>query len=214
MPISTQGKLLRAIESKKIERLGSNKSIDLDVRFISATNKDLSKQILEGDFREDLLYRINTLTLYIPPLRERREDLPALIDFFIRKIEANQKKRILEIDKEVMDFLLRYDYPGNIRELKNLIERMIALSKDGKVTVNELLMPIVSKEQNILLNNYGKSLKDARSDFERNFIFEVLKNNNGNVTKTADQLKISTRQLWNKINEYMIDLEEVRNLSI
>lgn len=211
LPVTTQGKLLRAIESRKIERLGSNKSIDLDVRFISATNKDLAEKITEGDFREDLLYRINTLTLKIPPLRERREDLPAFIDFFIEKIGKDQKKMNIKVDEEVMNFLLNYDYPGNVRELKNIIERMIALSKDGIVTVNELLMPIVSKEKTMLVkNNYEKSLKDARDDFERNYIYEVLKNNHGNVAKTSDELKISTRQLWNKINEYKISPDEMR----
>lgn len=209
LPIVTQGKLLRAIESRKIERLGSNKSIDLDVRFISATNKDLSKQIIEGDFREDLLYRINTLTLNIPPLRERREDLPALIKFFIKKIEKDQKKKIKQVDDEVMDFLLGYEYPGNIRELKNITERMIALSKNGVVTVNEILMPIGCEDKKKLINNNcEKTLKKARSNFEKNFISEALKNNKGNVTKTADELEISTRQLWNKINKYEIELEK------
>lgn len=209
LPIVTQGKLLRAIESRKIERLGSNKSIDLDVRFISATNKDLSKQIVEGDFREDLLYRINTLTLNIPPLRERREDLPSLIKFFIKKIEMDQKKKIKKVDDEVMDFLLGYNYPGNIRELKNITERMIALSKDGVVTVNEILMPIGCVDKKKLINNNcEKTLKKARSNFEKTFISEALKNNNGNVTKTADELEISTRQLWNKINKYDIELEK------
>ncbi len=213
LPVTTQGKLLRAIESRKIERLGSNKSIDLDVRFISATNKDLAEKITEGDFREDLLYRINTLTLKIPPLRERREDLPAFIDFFIEKIGKDQKKMNIKVDEEVMNFLLNYDYPGNVRELKNIIERMIALSKDGIVTVNELLMPIVSKEKTMLVkNNCEKSLKDARDDFERNYIYEVLKNNHGNVAKTSDELKISTRQLWNKINEYKISPDEMRGI--
>lgn len=213
LPIATQGKLLRAIESRKIERLGSNKSIDLDIRFISATNKDLSKQIVEGDFREDLLYRINTLTLDIPPLRKRREDLPALIDFFVRKIEIDQKKRNIKINDEVMNFLLSYDYPGNIRELKNIIERMIALSKDGIVTSNELLMPIaLGNKIGALDGNYHKTLKKARIEFESNFIYESLKKNNGNVTKTAEVLEISTRQLWNKINEYMIGLDEIRDL--
>jgi len=211
LPLATQGKLLRAIENKKIERLGSNKSIDLDVRFISATNKDIAKLIEEGKFREDLLYRINTLTINIPPLRERREDLPALIDFFFRKIQVEQKKKVVNIDKEVMEFLLSYDYPGNVRELKNLIERMIALSKGNRVTLNELLMPIVSKEQDILINNYGKSLKDARAEFEKNFIHEILKSNKGNVSKTSYDLEISTRQLWNKIGEYEINLDKMRN---
>ncbi|WP_053955428.1 sigma-54-dependent transcriptional regulator [Inediibacterium massiliense] len=210
LPIVTQGKLLRALESRKVERLGSNKTIDLDVRFISATNKDLSKQIVEGDFREDLLYRINTLTLNIPPLRERREDLPELIRFFIKKIEMDQKKKIKKIDDEVMGFLLGYDYPGNIRELKNIIERMIALSKDGVITVNEILMPIGCVQKRKLMdNNCEKTLKEARANFEKIFILEALKNNNGNVTKTADELEISTRQLWNKINQYKIELEKV-----
>ena len=206
LPLATQGKLLRAIESRKIERLGSNKSVNLDVRFISATNKNPDKQIIEGDFREDLLYRINTLTLNIPPLRERREDLPALIEFFVKKIEIDQKKKINKIDDEVMNFLLQYDYPGNIRELKNITERMIALSKDGVVTVNEILMPIGNADgKKHIRNNYGKTLKDARSNFEHGYISEVLKNNNGNVAKTADELDISARQLWNKINQYEIE---------
>ena len=210
LPMATQGKLLRAVESRKIERLGSNKLIDLDVRFISATNKDLSKQIVEGDFREDLLYRINTLTLYIPPLRERREDLPALINFFIKKVQKDQKKKIKKVDDEVMNFLLGYDYPGNIRELKNITERMIALSKDGVVTINEILMPIgCADKKKLINNNCEKALKKARSNFEKIFISEALKNNNGNVAKTAEALEISTRQLWNKINQYKIELEKV-----
>lgn len=210
LPIVTQGKLLRAIESRRIERLGSNKTIDLDVRFISATNKDLSQQILEGDFREDLLYRINTLTLHIPSLRERREDIPALINFFIKKTEMDQKKKIRHVDDGVMNFLLKYDYPGNIRELKNIVERMIALSKAGIVTVNEILMPISCVDENMSQDNdYKKSLQNARSDFEKNFIEEALKNNNWNVSRTADELEISSRQLWNKINKYKMELKKV-----
>ncbi len=208
LPIATQGKLLRAIESRRIERLGSNKSVNLDIRFISATNKIPEKQISEGEFREDLFYRINTLTLNIPPLRERREDLPALIDFFVDKIEKDQKKKIIRIDDAVMTFLLRYDYPGNIRELKNIIERMIALSKDGVVTVNEILMPIDYDNNSKVCDISGKSLKVARSNFEQVYIQEALNNNNGNVAKTAEELEISTRQLWNKINQYEISREK------
>ena len=214
LPIMTQGKLLRAIESRKIERLGSNKSIDLDVRFISATNKDLSKAIIEGGFREDLLYRINTLTLEIPPLRDRREDLPALIDFFIRKTETDQKKKVVRVEDEVMDFLLSYNYPGNIRELKNVIERMITLSRDGVITIKDMLMPIDCKPSNQGSQIREKSLKKARDSFERNFIQEALTANKGNVTKTSEELKISTRQLWNKISQYKIDLDTVNKNSL
>lgn len=209
LPIATQGKLLRAIESRKIERLGSNKSINLDVKFISATNKDLEKQILKGVFRDDLLYRINTLTLYIPPLRKRREDLPALIKFFIKKIEIEQKKKIKRVDDDVMDFLLHYDYPGNIRELKNITERMIALSKDGLITINEILMPVGDVIEKNTTEQIGvKALKKARSNFECDFILKALKNNEGNVVRTAKELNISTRQLWNKISEYKIDCKK------
>ncbi len=209
LPTTTQGKLLRAIESKTIERLGSNKLIDLDVRFISATNKDLSKGIAEGRFRDDLLYRINTLTIDIPPLRKRVEDLSPLIEFFIKRFEAEQKKKITRVDKDVMDYLLRYDYPGNIRELKNIIERMIALSKDGRITLNDLLMPLNKGDKELDLDK-GKSLKDARSDFEKKYIYDILIRNKVNVVKASDELKISTRQLWNKINEYSIDLNQMR----
>lgn len=213
LPIKTQGKLLRAIESKTIERLGSNKSIDLDVRFISATNKDLPKAIEEGLFRDDLLYRINTLTLTIPPLRERREDLPALIAFFVRKFESEQKKKISRIDEEVMDFLLSYDFPGNIRELKNVIERMIALSNNGAISINELLMPLDYRKNKPRVNSFEKSLKKARDAFEISFINEALSHNKWNVAKTAKELEISTRQLWNKINQYGLNTKEVKDFS-
>lgn len=214
LPIMTQGKLLRAIESRKIERIGSNKSIDLDVRFISATNKDLSKAIIEGGFREDLLYRINTLTLEIPPLRDRREDLPALIDFFIRKTETDQKKKVVKVEDEVMDFLLSYNYPGNIRELKNVIERMITLSRDGVITIKDMLMPIDCKPTNQGNGVIEKGLKKARDSFEKKFIQDALAANKGNVTKTSEELKISTRQLWNKISQYKIDLDTVNKNSL
>ena len=131
IPLSLQGKLLRVLENRTIERVGSNKPIALDIRLISATNKDLEEEITRGLFREDLLYRINTMTVTVPPLRRRKEDLPDMIEFFIRKIEKEQKKKILDIEPLTLDFLYQYDYPGNIRELKNLLERMVALSDDG-----------------------------------------------------------------------------------
>ncbi|MEN1761594.1 sigma-54 dependent transcriptional regulator [Anoxynatronum sibiricum] len=203
LPLSTQGKLLRAIESRKIQRLGSNKSLSLDIRFISATNKHLNQLIAEGTFREDLLHRINTLTLTIPPLRERKEDLPSLIQFFIQKIEQEQKKKVSHVDQNVMDFLLSYDYPGNIRELKNIIERMIALSKDGRLTSSEILLPAGNScaspvQQDDILH----PLKEARAFFEKNYIRKALERHGGNVAKTSKTLDISTRQLWNKLNQY------------
>ena len=207
LPLMTQGKLLRALETRSIERIGSNKRIHLDVRFIFATNKDLNKEIEQGLFRDDLLYRINTLTLTIPPLRERREDLPGLIEFFVKKTELDQKKKDIRIDDQVMDHLLRYDYPGNIRELKNIIERMIALSRGGRVTMDELMLPGGSG-----YSMFGRgeitTLREARGEFEKKYIEAALHKNDWNVEKCAAVLGITSRQLWNKIGQYELHRPE------
>ena len=204
LPVTTQGKLLRALETRSIERVGSNKRIPLDVRFIFATNKDLDKEIEAGNFRDDLLYRINTLTLTIPPLRDRREDLPGLIDFFIKQTAIDQKKKDVSVDDDVMEFLLSYDYPGNVRELRNMIERMIALSVDGRVTRTEFLMPSRPGSAIYMHSGEKKDLRSARGDFEKNYIKDSLNKNDWNVERTAASLGITSRQLWNKIKQYEI----------
>lgn len=204
LPMNTQGKLLRALENKRIEPVGSNKSIDLDVRFIFATNKDLNQLIEEGKFREDLLYRINTLTVNIPPLRQRREDLPELIDFLTEKISIDQKKKDIHINKDVMDKLLTYDYPGNIRELKNILERMIALSQDGVISIEEFPLNLNDSHMNSISSMNVENLKEARGIFEKQFIEEILKKNMWNVEKSAVIMGITSRQLWNKIKSYDI----------
>lgn len=211
LPLGMQGKLLRVLESRKIERIGSNKSIDLDVRLICATNKSLEEEIAAGKFREDLLYRINTLTLIIPPIRQRKGDLEGLIEFFIRKTEAEQKKKIEHIDGQVMSMLLGYDYPGNVRELKNIIERMVALSDGGRITMNDLQQPLCGKlPKEPLFMGEQKALKEARADFEKYYIERALKSTEGNVTKCAVILGITSRQLWNKLGEYGIDPKAVK----
>lgn len=209
LPLSTQGKLLRVLETRTIERIGSNKRIGLDIRFIFATNKDLMKEIELGKFRDDLLYRINTLTLTIPALKDRREDLPGLIDFFIKKIAVDQKKRNIFVEPEVIEQLINYDYPGNVRELKNIVERMIALSRNGRVTLNEIQIPLskgINGESDYADDAF--TLKEAREKFEKNYIENALRQNNGNVSKTAEKLQLSARQLWNKISAYSISLKK------
>lgn len=209
LPLTTQGKLLRFLETRIIERIGSNKRTELDVRFIFATNKDLPTEIEDGRFRDDLLYRINTLTLTIPPLRERREDLQGLIEFFIRKVAIDQKKKNISVDDSVMMQLLEYDYPGNVRELKNIVERMIALSRDGRITVNESMMPLGNPVRGEICGETGSlALKEARESFEKRYIESCLALNRGNVAKTAEKLEISARQLWNKISQYNIQVRK------
>ncbi|MBP2659253.1 MAG: two component, sigma54 specific, transcriptional regulator, Fis family [Firmicutes bacterium] len=199
--LSTQVKLLRIIELKAIERIGSNKSIDVDFRLICATNKNLHKSILEGEFREDLFYRMSTITIEIPPLRDRKEDLTDLIDFFFKRSEAELKRKVNQIEKGVMDFLFYYDYPGNIRELKNIIERLVALSSNG--IIKEVDLPEYKKGEQC--NNEideVKSLKDVRKEFEARYIAEVLELSDYNMSAAARKLDITRRQLFNKVTEY------------
>ncbi|WBW97096.1 sigma-54-dependent transcriptional regulator [Oceanirhabdus sp. W0125-5] len=202
--LSTQVKLLRTIESKKIERIGSNKSIDVDFRLICATNKDLHKSIMSGEFREDLFYRISTITIEIPPLRERKEDIPDLINFFFEKYKVKLKKNVSKIEKEVMDFLLSYEYPGNVRELKNIVERLIVLSEKGIIQESDLPEHGDKKayEKEVEATEEIKPLKVIRKETEAKYIEKVLEQCNYNITEAAKKLDISRRQLFNKITEY------------
>ena len=206
VPLATQAKLLRAIETKRINRIGSNEEIQVDFRLVSATNKDLEKEIKEGRFREDLFYRLSTIIIQLPPLRQRKEDLPSLIQYFLEKAQTSLGLEKIEMDKEVMDFLLHYNYPGNIRELKNMIERIVVLSDNGKINRDSISNLIYRGEsdnlEEIFEGNY--SLKDIRREVESKFIQKALKKNLFNMTKTAKDLDISTRHLFNKISEYGI----------
>lgn len=206
VPLSTQAKLLRAIETKRINRIGSNEEIKVDFRLISATNKDLQKEIKEGRFREDLFYRLGTIVIEIPPLRQRKEDLPNLIQHFLEKVQTSLGFDQIKMDHEVMDFLLHYNYPGNIRELKNIIERIVVLSDNGKISKDSIANLIYRGESDDLdgLFDGNFSLKDVRREVESKFIQKALKKNLFNITKTAKELDISTRHLFNKISEYGI----------
>jgi DNA-binding NtrC family response regulator len=206
VPLSTQAKLLRAIETKKINRIGSNDEIKVDFRLISATNKDLAKEIREGGFREDLFYRLSTIIIQVPPLRHRKEDLPDLIQYFLKKAQYALDFENIEIDKSIMDYLLQYSYPGNVRELKNIIDRLVVLSDNGQIREDSLINLVSINEHDefggIFDSNY--SLRDIRREVESKYIENVLKKNLYNITKSAKDLDISTRHLFNKILEYGI----------
>lgn len=205
--LSTQAKLLRSLESRKVERIGSNVSIDVDFRLVSATNRDLRAMVAEHTFREDLFYRLSTITVELPPLRERKEDIPALVDFFLRKAQVDMKKSIQSIDDAVWSFLKAYDYPGNIRELKNIIERFVVLARDGRISQQDIPSGYV-KEAQARHESYEKffshtvPLREFRKDAESAYIQRVLEENNYNMTQTSKALGISRRQLFNKITEY------------
>jgi DNA-binding NtrC family response regulator len=206
VPLSTQAKLLRAIETKIINRIGSNDEIKVDFRLISATNKDLAKEIREGNFREDLFYRLSTIILQVPPLRHRKEDLPELIQYFLKKAQGALGYENLEIDKSIMDYLMQYSYPGNVRELKNIVDRLVVLSDNGQIKADSLVNLISINDHDelggIFDSNY--SLRDIRREVESKYIESILKKNLYNITKSAKDLDISTRHLFNKILEYGI----------
>lgn len=209
LPLSVQGKLLRTLESRTIERVGSNSPIELDLRLICATNKDLQAEITRERFREDLFYRINTLTIILPPLRERKPDLPILIPYFLRRICQEQKKRISSVAPDTMEALLKYDYPGNLRELRNILERMVALNEGDVLHGN--FQGTIANQESIELDvdrsidtESFMCLREARAEFEKEYIEKALKCTGGNVTAAAELLKITRRQLCNKLSEYHI----------
>lgn len=193
--LDVQVNLLRAIDTKSIERVGSNKLIPVDFRLICATNRNMKEIIETGEFREDFYYRISTIVITIPPLRERREDLEKLINYFISIFGIEMKKNITGVEPEALNVLMNYDYPGNIRELKNIIERMVVLSIDGVISVDDIPEEIKGT------STYKMTLKDIRNLAEKKHIQKKLMINNFNMTKTAEELDISRRQLFNKINE-------------
>lgn len=206
VPLNTQIKLLRVLENRCFERIGSNKPIHADIRLISATNQNLHEEIEKGLFREDLLYRINTITLSIPPLRERKEDLETLIDFFLTKFQKEMKKKILHREEGLMDMLMQYEYSGNIRELRNIIERLVVLSDDSFIRIKHLPDHMLERCSEAPLQPLAalESLKHIRSDAEVGHIKRTLERCNGNISMAARVLGISRRQLFNKITEYGI----------
>ncbi|WDV47993.1 sigma-54 dependent transcriptional regulator [Clostridiaceae bacterium M8S5] len=200
-PYNTQVKLLRTLENKKIERIGSNQAIDVDFRLICATNQNLYNMINDGIFREDLFYRISNIIVEIPPLRDRKEDLPELIDFFFNKTKKDLKKNISKVETGVMKFLLNYNYPGNIRELSNIIERLVVLSDKGIVRYDDI--PNIKYNSNETKSiDHIQTLKEFRNEKESAYIEKILSICNYNMTLTASKLGISRRQLFNKLTEY------------
>lgn len=200
LPQSTQVKLLRIIQEKKIVRLGSNEEISVDVRIICATNKDIDDEVKKGNFREDLYYRLNVIRIHVPSLRERKEDIPLLIDHFIRIYSEKENKRISGITDEAMKIILKYNFPGNIRELENIVERAIVFSRGEYITKEDLPVSIIQRSQKIV----GGKLNETIEQIEQEMILEALNKNNWNQTKSATNLGISERVLRYKMNKYKI----------
>ncbi len=190
----TQMDLLRAIETKQFTRVGGNENIKVDFRVICATNKDLEKAVADGTFREDLYYRLNVFSIFIPPLRERKGDIPLLVNYFIRKYARSMSKSIVGVTSEAMDTLVRYNWPGNVRELENAIERAMVVGKPPKIQPVDL--PFQFTEKNHILP--AGSLAAA----EKTHIINVLEQNHWNISRSAEILQIDRVTLYNKIEKY------------
>jgi len=203
IPMSIQVKLLRAIQENEFERVGGEETIKVDVRIISATRKNLEKAIEDGEFREDLYYRLKVIPIHIPPLKERKEDIPLLVDYFIKRF--NKKlSRLVEITTEALKCLMDYDFPGNVRELENIIERSVALSTSDTINAYDIVMA-VEKDGFISLRDEDiPSLKDVISKTEMTHLMKVLEKTNWNRIKAAKILGISRKNLWEKLKAYNI----------
>lgn len=210
MSLATQAKLLRVLQEQQFTRVGGNKLITVNVRVIAASNKDLRQEIEKGNFREDLYYRVNVLPIEVPPLRARREDVPALTRHFLKIQAEEQGMKLKEITTGALNVLARHDWPGNIRELRNQVERLMIMVPTTPIDVADVLpfmpgSPAGSVTWVSPLEAYD-SLRDARRAFERDYIAIRLRENGWNVSKTADDLKIERSHLHRKIKSLNVEL--------
>ncbi|MBN2178484.1 MAG: sigma-54-dependent Fis family transcriptional regulator [Deltaproteobacteria bacterium] len=202
LSLPVQVKLLRFIQEREFQRLGGNQTIRSDVRIISATNRNLEDRVKDGRFRDDLYYRLNVVVMNIPPLRERKEDIPSLIQHFIESFSSENKKEIRGVSSEAMDLLLKYDYPGNVRELENVIERAAVIARDPVISLRDLPFKEVTSHHGYSVSAEGTTMKDSIETLEFQLIEQALSDAGHNQTRAADILGISERTLRYKMKKY------------
>ncbi len=200
MSLSTQSKVLRVIETQEFQRVGGNRNIKVDVRIITATNKDIGEEVRKGNFREDLFYRLNVIPILVPPLRHRKDDIPELIDYFLKYFAAEYGQKPKKITSEALKLLEAYDWPGNIRELRNVIERVVIMTPSDTVTPKNIVIGEPARSDYFTF----ETLREARDSFEKDFITKKLEENNWNISRTAELLNIERSNLHKKIKAYNI----------
>ena len=206
MSLKAQSKTLRILQEQKFERVGGSKTIEVDVRVIAATNKDLEKEIEKGAFREDLYFRLNVIPMRVPSLRERVDDIPDLVNEFVKEFALSAKVEPKQFPSETLDLLQKYDWPGNVRELKNLIERLMIMSPAPVIGIKDIPAPFNQSPKSVRvgveLGFSTDSLKEAKGEFEKAFIEEKLNEYNGNISQTAEAIGIERSNLHKKIKQY------------
>jgi len=201
LSLPVQVKLLRFLQEREFQRLGGNKTIQADVRIISATNQNLEEKVKEGTFREDLYYRLNVVSITVPPLRDRRGDISVLTEYFIKRFSAENDKDIKGLSNEAMDIMMKYDYPGNVRELENIIERAVVITRDQVISIRDLPFEEISP-QHFADYKEGGALRDEIKSLERKRIEQALDETGNNQTKAAELLGITERTLRYKLKKY------------
>ena len=201
MSLQTQAKVLRVIETQEFQRVGGNKNINVDVRIIAATNKDLREEVKKGSFREDLFFRLNVIPLFVPPLRERKDDIPILVEYFLDSLAEEYGKPPRKILPAALKYLQSYDWPGNVRELKNVIERLVIMTPSNIIDAKNLFIHVEHEGSDYF---QYKTLKDARDAFEKDYIAKKLEENNWNISRTAEILDVERSNLHRKIKAYEI----------
>jgi len=209
LPKDMQVKLLRVIQDQEFERVGGLRTIKVDVRLITATNRDLLQDVKEQRFREDLYYRLNVLPIHIPPLRERKDDIALLLDYFLEKFNKKLNRSVTDIDHHAKDVFINYGWPGNIRELENLIERLVLLAQGQTLTLSDLPPEIISEKGRGLSSDSGKSaksfkdiIKSSTEEIEKQMIVKTLESCDGNVSRAARELGLSRKGLQLKMIKY------------
>jgi two-component system nitrogen regulation response regulator NtrX len=210
MSLKTQSKVLRTLDEQRFTPVGSDEHLTVDVRVIAATNKDLEDEISKGNFREDLFYRLNVIPFYVPPLRERKEDIPLLARHFLKEISATYSRRPREITDDAIDTLMRYPWPGNVRELRNVIERIVIMNPTATRFDRKHLPPLVYREgraRNGVSRDFT-TLHQARAAYERDYILKKLDENHGNISRTAEVLGLERSHLYRKMKTLGIAVKE------
>ncbi len=193
-------KLLRVLQEREFERVGGTKTIKVDVRIIAATNRDLEKAVKEGKYREELYYRLNVVPIFLPSLKERKDDIPILLEHFLNIFNTRTNKNILEITKDAQELLISYDWPGNIRQLENVVERMVVLAKGDKIDIEDVPNNIIKAREKKL--SFKESVYQAKAQIERELLIKVLQEVGNNRTKAARLLEVDRKTLQKKIKEY------------
>jgi two-component system nitrogen regulation response regulator NtrX len=212
MSLMTQAKILRVLQERRVARVGGTETLEVDARVIAATNKDLEREMADGRFREDLFYRLNVIPLHVPPLRERREDIPLLVERFLDRFAARREGARKSVSERALEKLVGYPWPGNVRELQNIVERLVLMTPNPLIDLDHLPAQILTPERGRLPGPLSsQKLAEARAAFEREFLLEKLRANEWNISRTAEVVGLARESLSRKLRSLRIEVEKERN---